>query len=184
MPQTLTFTVKVPLFKQKVILRQMGLGFGIPLLLLAILLLATSPLDSESLKGIGTAVGITAGILIILLGIVLLLVYGGRYEYTYTLNAEGIEGHPSGKTARTNRIVNLLGMFSGNATATGSAMLAQARQQEGTAWREIDRVVGDDEEHTLGLYRGKLRHMVVFCGNEHYGEALTYAQSQVKASNE
>jgi len=176
----LLIDTRITLFGNRLILKQLGLAFGLPVLLLATLLIALDwPPDPEALRGIGTALLIVVGVLVGLLLIGVGLVYGGRYEYHYRLDTKGIEGQTSGRTKRTNRVVNTLLMLSGRPGPMGAGMLAAGRQREGVTWEDVDQVVPHAKDHWIDLRENGHRQMAVFCPKERFDEMLSYAQRAV-----
>ena len=144
---------------------------------MAILFMILSwPITPEKLGQILEILLIVGGILLGLFMLAMLFFFGGRYEYRYSLNAQGIERRPGSSTARKNGIVNFLLIFSGRPTAMGTGLLAQSRQVEYIAWKEVDRVAAEPDKKTVSLYKGKKPFMVVACDEQHYEPVLHRAQ--------
>lgn len=176
-PATMEWVATLSILQNKVVVSQLGLVFFIPLLVLSIILaLIIQPSDAEEWGFLARIVLITAAVFLGLLLVAILLVYGGRYEYEFRLNEQGIGGRPHGRTARKNRAINFLLLFSGNPTAAGAGTLAQARQVEYVAWKDIDTVIPDARHRTITLQKGKRPLMVVPCDEKHYAAVLKIAQ--------
>ncbi len=172
------WVASLSILKNKVVVTQLGLVLFIPLVVLAvILLLIMRPSGAEEWAVVGQIVLLTGGIFLGLLLIATLLVYGGRYEYEFRLNDEGIGGRPHGRTAKKNRIINFLLIFSGRPTAMGTGLLAQTRQEEYVAWNKVDTVIADERNRTITLQKGKRPLMVVPCDEAHYAAVLERAQA-------
>ncbi|MFQ5436348.1 MAG: hypothetical protein ACE5FD_15900, partial [Anaerolineae bacterium] len=173
------------ILQNKVVVRQLGLVFIIPLgFLFLVLLLADWPPDVENLTLNLKFLLIAAGIFLVLLLIAIGLVYGGRYEYEFRLNEKGIGGRPHGRTAKKNAIANFLLLFSGNLTAMGAGALAKTRQVEYAAWHDVDTVVADEKRRTLTLQKGKRPLMVVPVDAAHYEAVLQFAQKKAAATRQ
>lgn len=176
-PATMEWVATLSLLQNKTVVTQLGLVLFIPLAILACILIAINqPSGAEEWGVIGQIVLLTGGIFLGLMLIAVLLVYGGRYEYEFQVNHQGIRGRPHGRTAKKNRIINFLLMFSGKPTATGAGLLAQARQEEYVAWNDFDKVVADEKNRTITLQKGKRPLMVIPCDQEHYAAVLEMAQ--------
>jgi hypothetical protein len=173
----LTWNVSQSLFRDQVLLKQLAFVFGVTLLVMTILFVVLSwPIALDKLGQLLKLELIVGGILLGLILLAMLLFYGGRYEYRYSLNAQDIERRPRGNTARKNTIANLLLLFSGRPSAMGAGLLAQSRQVESIAWKDVDRAVADSGKKTVTLYRGNKSLMVVACDEEHYETVLRRAQ--------
>jgi hypothetical protein len=165
------------ILQNKVVVRQLGYVFFIPLIVLGIILtLIIWPSDAQEWGFVGQIVLITAAVFLGLLLVAILLVYGGKYEYQFRLNEKGIGGRPYGLTAKKNKVTNFLLMFSGQPTAVGTGMLAEARQIEYVAWKDVDTVITDEKHKTLTLHKGKRPLMVVPCDAEQFPAIQQFAQ--------
>ena len=173
----LIFNVSQSLFRDTVLLKQLAFVFGATLLVMAILFMILFwPITLDKFGQILEILLIVGGILLGLFLLAMLFFYGGRYEYRYSLNVQGIERRPGSSTARKNGIVNFLLIFSGRPTAMGTGLLAQSRQVEYIAWKDVDRVAAEPAKKTITLYKGKKPFMVVTCDNEHYETVLQWAK--------
>jgi hypothetical protein len=158
-----TYRVTGGVWRQSLVLRQLGLALGSGVLLVALLLIALGdPLTWAYVGKVLGIAGLVAATLLVLAVIAIGVLYGGRYEMIYRLDDEGIEGRPAGGTARRNRAVNLLLLLSGRPTAMGAGLMAASRQVERVAWRQVERCEQDARGHALSLYAGRKRLMVVF----------------------
>jgi len=169
----LEWEADLPLFRSGVLLRQLGLALGIPVLLILALLLALDwPPDADRLRAIGGVVLIVGGILVVLALLALGLVYGGKYRFRYRLDDDGITAEPIGATARKNRVINLLLVLSGRPSAMGAGLLAQSRQREELSWLQVDRAVPEASSQSIALHKGKRVVMLVVCRPDNQEEVL------------
>lgn len=165
------------ILRNRVVVRQLSLVFAIPLAVLALILaLILRPSGAVEWGFLARIVLIAAAVFLGLLLIAVLAVYGGHYEYEFRLDGEGIGGRPHGRTAKTNRIANLLLVLSGRPGPSGAGLAAQARQEEYVAWAAVDTVVADARQRTITLQKGRRPLMVVPCDQEHYGAVLAAAE--------
>jgi hypothetical protein len=176
-PSKLAWVASLPVWQNRVVLQQLGLVFAIPLMvLLVILALIQWPLDGEGLLFIGRIVLIAAAVYAVLLLIGMAVVSAGGYQVEYRMDHQGIAGAPHGRTAQKNAVVNALLVFSGRPAA---GMLAQSRQVEYAAWKDVDRVETDPKRRTVTLYKSRMPLMVVACDDAHYDAVLHEAQAAV-----
>ncbi len=157
------YHTRVVLWRQPIVMRQLGLALGGGLVALGlVLILVGGPLDWAWLGQVARILGLVALIMLGLCVVGVLVFYGRGYEYAYRLDDEGIEARPIGRTAHTNRIVNTLLMLSGRPGPAGAGMLAASRQVERVDWRQIDEARLQPKGHTISLYRRGKRQMAVF----------------------
>lgn len=172
------WTARLSLLGSKVVLRQLALALGLPIILIALFMLVLEwPPDPRAIGVALRVAGIVAGIVLVLLAIVLGLVYRGGYEYRYEIDRQGIRATPHGRTATTNRIVNLLLMLSGRPSAAGAGMLAAARQSEFVAWPRVSGIRADDRQRTITLLRDGRPVMLVACDATQYAAVLEYVRA-------
>lgn len=172
------WTARLSLIGSKVVLRQLALALGLPIILIALFMLALEwPPDPRALGVALRVAAIVAGIILVLLAIVLGLVYRGGYEYRYEIDRQGIRATTHGRTATTNRVVNLLLLLSGSPSAAGAGMLAAARQSEFVAWSRVSGISTDDRQHTITLLSGGRPLMLVACDAARYPAVLEYVRA-------
>ncbi len=182
-PYKLEWVSSLPFWHNPVVIQQLALVFVLPLVVLfGVLVLADWPLDAERLLFNSKIVLIVAAIFLVLM-IGVAVTFAGGYEMEYRLNDRGIGGRPYGRTSKKNAIVNFLLMLSGRPTAMGAGMMAQARQVEYTAWKDVERVETDPQRRLITLKKGRRPLMVVACDEAHYDAVLQEAQAAV-ARNE
>jgi hypothetical protein len=172
------WTARVSLVRSGVVLRQLALALGLPIIMLALFMLILEwPPDPRSVGVALWVAGIVAGIFLVLLAIVLGLVYRGGYEYRYVIDSRGIRATTHGRTAATNRIVNLLLLFSGSPSAAGAGILAAGRQSEFVAWSRVSGVEADAGQRTIALLQGGRPVMLVACDTTQYAAVLEYVRA-------
>lgn len=179
------WSARISLVRNTVVVRQLALALGIPILLIALLMLALEwPPDPRAIGVALQVAGMVAGTFLVLLVIVLGLIYRGGYEYRYEVDREGIRATTHGRTAATNRIVNLLLMLSGRPSAAGAGILAAARQSEFVAWSRVSGVRADDRQRTITLMCGGRPAMLVACDEAQYAAVLEYVRAAAARSGQ
>ncbi len=178
-PYKLEWVAPMPFWHNTVVIQQLALVFVIPLVFLfGVLVVADWPLDAERWLFDGKIVLIAAAIFLVLMVIGVAVTFAGGYEVEYRTNDRGIGGRPRGRTAKKNALVNFLLMLSGRPTAMGAGMMAQSRQVEYTAWKDVERVETDPRRRLITLKKGRRPLMVVACDEAHYDAVLQFAQNK------
>ena len=151
--QELHWEISVPIFRNTVIMKQLGLAIGIPfgLIILVIVLISGGRRDTIYALGLIAA-------LFILSWLFVMAVYQGKYEAEYILNQKGVLCRTQERQAKKNRIINavtvILGLLSGKPAAAGAGMLAQSRQEVFLRWKRITKVKYKPQSHTILLHGG------------------------------
>lgn len=167
--EEIRWQISVPIFRNTIILKQLGLAIGIPFGLVALVIGLTSG------RGIYTlyALGLIAALLI-LTWLLLMVVYRGRYKAEFMLNDKGAFCWTQAKQAKKNRIVNaltvVLGLLSGKPAAAGAGMLAQSRQEVFLKWNRITKVRYKPKSRTILLRGGFSEQIALFCTAENYSQ--------------
>jgi len=172
------FDVRIALFGNALILRQLALAFGIPIILLVIFMAILEwPLDGDDALMLLKLFAIVGGIILCLLLIAIGVVYGGHYGYHYVIDNRGVTGCPLKRIRKINRIVSLLLIFSGKPGPMGAGMLAASRERESVTWKRVVSVKGDPKERTVSLM-GKRRRLMVLMGDDaQYEDILRCVES-------
>jgi len=174
--------IGVPIFKNAVILKQLGLALGIPfgLLILGIVLLSGKSRDALYALGLIAA-------LFALTGLLIMAVYGGKYEAEFVLDQNGALCRTQAKQAKKNRIVNaltvILGLLSGKPAAVGAGLLAQSGQAVFIRWNRVTTVKYRPKSRTILLRGGWTQQIAVFCTQEDYGAAEQFVKTKTKHLN-
>ena len=121
------------------------------------------------------------GSLSVLAALVMLVFYGNRYEYKFTLDETGITSETVGKTKKKNAIINFLLIFSGKPGPAGTGLLAASRQKEKIAWSKVDRIQTDANKLEIVLRRKGRAIMLIRCTPENYAEVLRRANEAVNS---
>ncbi len=152
------WSIKVPIFKNPLILKQLGFAIGIPFGVLILALFLFSYL-------------------------LILLVYGGKYELGFRIDQEGVASFTEGTQKKKNKILNtltiMMGFFSKQPTVAGAGLLADARQTVFLKWKRIKKVKYDERSRTILLYGGVGESIGVFCNQDNYEEVKAYLKSKV-----
>ena len=168
-PPEIEWGISVSIFREPVILKQMGLAIGVPFGIIILFLLLSSNEENRSYAIYGTSLIL---LLLLLTIVMLLLIYHGKYEVGFVVGASGVSCKTQEKQKKINRFLNgitvFLGLLSRNPSVAGAGMLAQSRQNVFLSWKEIRKIRyqrnhntillngGFGEEYRSILHKGKL----------------------------
>jgi hypothetical protein len=163
------WTASVPIFQNSTILGQLAIAIGIPFGLLFIFLFIVS--FGENRIYAFYALGVIAA-LFILTYLLILVLYGGKYDVGFVIDSQGILCYTQSHQAKTNRIVNgltvVLGLLSSKPAAAGAGMLAGTKQSIFLKWNNIKKVKYSPKQHVIMLRSSLTESIALFCTEENY----------------
>ena len=166
-PGKIQWQISVPIFRNTVILKQLGLAIGIPFGLVALVIGLSSGKSIYTLYGLGLIAA-----LLFLTWLFIMTIYRGKYEAEFVLDGKGVLCSTQAKQAKKNRIINaltvVLGLLSGKPTAAGAGMLAQSRQEVFLNWNRVTKVKCKPNSRTILLRGGWTEQIALFCADENY----------------
>ena len=166
-PRKIQWHISVPIFKNTVILKQLGIAVGIPFGLVALVIGFASGKSVYALYGLALI-----GALLLFTWLFIMAVYRGRYEAEFVLDDKGALCRTQAKQAKKNRIVNVLtvvlGLLSGKPAVAGAGMLAQSRQEVFLKWNRVTKVKYRPKSRTILLRGGWTEQVALFCAAEDY----------------
>lgn len=178
MGKAVRWEISVPIFKNTVILKQLGLALGIPFGLVALVIVLISGRSRDTLY----ALGFIASPLI-LTWLFVMAAYRGKYEAEFVLDGKGVLCRTGAKQARKNRIINtltvILGLLTGKPAAAGAGMLAESRQETFLRWNCITKVKYKSKRHTILLRGGWTENIVLFCTEENYETVEAFVRRNI-----
>src|SRR5665647_442569 len=170
----LEWTISVPILRNSIILKQLGIAIGIPFGILLLFLLSV-----QAFYGVGLI-----AILFLLTYLFIRIVWGGNYEVGFELDKTGIRNYTMKKQARKNRIINtlavVLGLFSGKPAVAGAGILAQSRQEVSMKWKNIKKVKYLPQKQAVLLKGGFTENIAVFCTQMNYAEVEAFIKSVLR----
>ncbi len=176
--EKIKWKISVPIFKQSLILKQLGVAVGIPFGILISTLLLLSGNNSYTLYALTWI-----GILFFLTGIFILIVYGGRYEVEFILDHKGISSKTQPCQEEKNKLINALtvslGILSGKPVVAGAGFLAQARQQIFLPWTRITTANYNPQGRTILIKCGLLESVALFCTEDNYSEVVEFVAKSI-----
>ncbi len=181
--ETIPWQISVPIFKNTVILKQLGFAIGIPFGLVALLIVLISGRSRDTLYALGLIAA-----LLILTWLFIMAAYRGKYEAEFVLDNKGVLCRTQAKQAKKNRIINaltvILGMLSGRPAVAGSGLLAQSRQEVFLQWNHVTKVKFKPKNHTILLRGGWTENIALFCTDENYTLAEQFVLEKTRTLQE
>ena len=173
LPQKMEWTVNVSVFRNSVIVRQIGFATGIPFGILILVLILTKAYYGLML----------VAVLFLLTFLFIQLVWGGKYNVGFELDSNGIRNYTLEDQAKKNRIINsmavVLGILSGKPAVAGAGMLAYSRQDVLMKWKNIKKVKYLPNKHTVMVKGGFTESIAVFCIKDNYSEVEAFIWSKL-----
>lgn len=167
--EKIQWQISVPIFRNTVILKQLGLAIGIPFGLVALVIGLSSGKSVYTLYGLGLI-----GTLLFFTWLFVMAVYRGKYEAEFVLDQKGVLCRTQAKQAKKNRVVNaltvVLGLLSGRPAVAGAGMLAQSRQEVFLRWNRVIKVKYKPKSLTILLRGGWMEQIALFCAVENYSQ--------------
>jgi len=173
---SLIWNVAFSLLRDTTVVKQLAFVIGIPLILVFILLMIILwPIELETFWWLLKIILAITAFVVLLFTFVVLVLFRGRQEIRYTLDARGIKGE-SGGIVKYMGIVKWLLILSGKPSAMGVGLLAQSPYAETVEWKIVDEIVPNSEQKTITLLKSRQPLMVVHCTEQNYVEVLQRAQ--------
>jgi len=167
MQGVLQWEIKVSIFKNSVILKQLGLAIGIPFGLVALIIALSSKGSRDTIYALGLI-----ALLLILTWLLIMLVYRGKYEVEFVLDNNGVLCRTKARQAKRNRVMNsltvILGLLTGKPTVAGAGLLAQSRQEVFIRWSQVTKVKYKPQRHTVLIRSGWTDQIALFCTQDNY----------------
>jgi hypothetical protein len=179
--EKIEWSIDVPIFKNLVILKQLGIAIGIPFGLLLIFFFVISKPEDRIYT-------LYAFVLIFLLFfltyLIIMFLYKGKYSVSFILDDKGIQSFTQADMAKKNKIVNGLtvglGLLAGKPTVAGAGMLANSKQSVLLSWHHVKKVKYNPKQHTILLRGGPVENIGVFCTPENYPKVEAFIKNKLK----
>lgn len=179
----LQWEIYVPIFRNRFILRGLGLAVGIPFGVVIAVIIITAGGDV-----LGTdakyALGLI-GLLFVLTFLLIMIVYGGKYAPGFIVDEAGIVNYTQAKQSRRGRVINglliALGAMSGNPTAVGAGMIAQSKQVMALKWKNVRKVIYYPKRRTILVRGGYTEKIAIFCTPENYAQVEALVREKTGA---
>ncbi len=170
------WTTRVSLFRNRVVLTQGLIVFGIPILLLGLLMVIITP-DFQNrwlvaLQTMGIVAGVFAVLLLIVVGVFALAGYYQRFR----LDETGVQSELSGRTAVMMKVVRIGLLLSGRPSAMGAGVLM--RTGDAIRWRDVRKVTVDKALRQLTLDREGGAPFILACTDDNFTTVCEIVQAR------
>lgn len=163
----------IPIFRNTIILKQLGLAIGIPFGIVALVIGLASGKSVYTLYGLGLIAA-----LLFFTWLLIMAVYKGRYEAIFVLDDQGALCRTQAGQAEKNRVINalavLLGLLSGKPAAAGAGVLAQSRQEVFLKWNRVTKVKYKPKSRIILLRGSWTEQVALFCTQYNYAQVVSF----------
>ncbi len=172
------WSISLPIFRNSIILKQLGIAIGIPFGVLILFLLLATKGNKDTLYALGLIAAV-----FLLTYLLIRILWGGRYEVAFILDSKGIHCYTQKGQASKNRMLNaltvILGILSGKPAVAGAGILAQSGQDILIKWHNIRKVRYHPKGLAVTVRGGFAEYIAVFCTSENYKEVETFIKSKI-----
>jgi len=179
MGEKIEWRISVPIFRNTLILKQLGFAIGIPFGLLVVIFVFISGKSIYTIYALGLI-----GTLLFSTWLFVTVVYRGKYEAEFILDGKGVHCSTQASQAKKNRIVNtltvVLGLLSGKPAVAGAGMMAGARQNVYLSWDKITKIKYQARCHSILLRGGWSESIGLFCTKENYNHVEQFVRFNIK----
>jgi hypothetical protein len=179
-PGKIQWRISIPIFKNTVIWKQLGLAIGIPFGLVTLVIALSSGKSIYVLYGLGLI-----AVLLFFTWLFIMAAYQRTYEAEFVLDDKGALCRTPAKRAKKSLVVNaltaaleFLWRLSGRPAVTGAGLLAQPRQSGFLRWNHVKKVKYKPKSRTILLRGGRRENVALFCTSENYSAIEQAVQSR------
>ena len=172
----LIWEIKVPIFKNNLILKQLGIAIGIPFGVLVIFLIAIRAYNGIFLIGIAFALAF----------LLIAFIFRGTYDVRYELTDGGISCFTQKSQEKKVKILSILtalfGLFKSNPTVTGAGLLSYNSTKVKIPFIHIRKIKYFESKRLIMIYGGFTENMALFCTDENYSTVQQFIQTRKGAA--
>ncbi len=173
-----SWDIKIPIFKDRLILKQLGFGIGIPFGILIIIMMIF-----KAYYGI-----LFVAITLILTAFLVMIIFKGTYDVHYLINQKGIlcQNQPiqAKRIKILSSITTVFGIFSRNYSAAGAGMLAGNRINVFISWKNIGKIKYLEKQNCIMIKGGFAENIALFCTDENYQEIKLLLAEKIKIKSD
>lgn len=176
-PENIEWSIRVPIFRNSIIMKQLGVAIGIPFGLLVLFLIIVKAIYAL----------IVIGALFLFTYLFILVVWGGKYDVGFQINNVGIHHFALKNQAKKNFITNTItaisGLLSGKPAVSGAGVLAQSKQNILIKWSSIRKVKFIPINKTVMIRAGLTENIALFCTPENYKAVESIIRTKLKGKD-
>ena len=173
----IVWEIRVPMLRNSVILKQLGIAIGIPFGLLIIFLLII-----KAFYGV-----VLIALLFLLTYLFIIIFWKGKYDVGFKLDKTGIRSFTLPNQAKKNRILNAItviaGLLSGKPAVAGAGLLAQSQQNVLIKWKRIKKVKYLPRKQVIMIKAGFAENLALFCKIDNYDEVEKFVRLRFRAKD-
>ncbi len=173
----LEWNVNASPFRNRLIWQQLGIAFGVPIVLLGLFLAAIT--EQNRWQVALQVMAVTGGVILGLLVVVMLVFTLVGYEQHFQLNEEGVQAKVSGRTNAFLKLVRVGLLFSGRRSAMGAGLLM--RTGDAIRWCDVAKVEVDERQRQMTLYRKSGPPFLLACTAENFVTVREIVQAKAVA---
>lgn len=159
-----TWEIKVPIFRNRIILKQLFIAIGMPFGILIFIMLIT-----KAYYGL-----LIIALTLLLTAVVVLLVYKGTYDIHFEINKKGIlcnnQASQAKRVKTLSAITVILAFFARNPTGAGAGILSGSRTEVFMPWKRIRKIKYLKNQKCIMIFGGFADNIAVFCTDENYNK--------------
>ena len=163
----LKWELKIPIFSNPIILKQLGIAFGLPFGILIIILIAIN----QEIRYLAYFF-VIIGLLFFLTYLAIMVLYRGRYDVGFVIDDKGVRCYTQKAQAKKNKTINSLAFIFGllieKPGVAGAGLLAQSRQDETIKWKNIKNVKYRPKQNMIFIKGNFAENIAVFCTKDNY----------------
>jgi len=179
-----SWNIKVPILKNKIVIRQVTLVIGLPFILL-MLFLFYGYFKNDEIGGLYG--GLLILLLLVLTFILVMIMYAGGYDVSYVVDDDGVKMEQGASQAkRLKRMSSLglvLGLLSKQYSVAGAALLGSAKTQMNTKWTSVKDYVFYDDDHSIYLKAGMDTNLI-FCHVDNYQQIKAFVLNKASKKDD
>ena len=172
----MSWEASIHLYKDKTILKQLGIAIGIPfgILILFLLWVASGSTSPSRFYGIYMII-----LLFVVTYLFLWVVFQNRMHVRYILTQKNITMKMTNKQSKKNQKVNKATTFAGlislNPTVMGAGLLASTHQQQTMKLVNIQKLEVNDRLHRI-LIKDSFYEFIIQCTAQNYQDVKNFIQ--------
>lgn len=155
--------IKVPIFKNRLIISQLVLALGIPFALLLLMMIIM-----QAYYG-----AILIAVAFVLTFILVLIIFKGTYDLHIKIDGKGIlyrnQNNQAKRIKKLSTLTFVMGFFTKNPSAAGAGLLAGSKTEIFVKWKSIKKIKYIEKQKLIMIKGEFAQNIALFCMDENYG---------------
>ncbi|MCW5771490.1 MAG: hypothetical protein KIT16_07650 [Rhodospirillaceae bacterium] len=183
-PATIEWEIGVPLATNRRMLRDMGLAFGLAVLIGYAFVALALAAQGEWKGLLPLAIGFGAGgVGLYLLGVlIMLIVFGNRMRMRFRVGPKGVLASTVDRRAKVaNRLAIVAGALGGKPSVAGAGMIAASGEDVATGWAAVQHADFNPRGRRIALRNRWRTMLILYCTAENYATVEALVRKYVAA---